>query len=111
MRNTSKYISLCIAYFLYSCDSVFTRLAAGCEFLSWGYCGYVLAAVAVLGVYAVLWQQIIKRMPISDAYMFKGLTIIFVLILASLFFGEKVSTMNCIGAAIIIGGIALYAKA
>ena len=111
MTRTTTYFVLLLAYLLYSCESVFTRLAAGCDFLSWGYIGYVACAVAVLGLYAILWQQIIKRMPISDAYMFKGLTIVFVLILASLLFGEKITACNCIGAAIIIGGICLYAKA
>ena len=110
MTRTTTYFVLLLAYLLYSCESVFTRLAAGYEFLSWGYVGYVACAVAVLGLYAILWQQIIKRMPISDAYMFKGLTIVFVLILASLLFGEKITACNCIGAAIIIGGICLYAK-
>lgn len=111
MKKSILYILLILAYLLYSCESIFTRLASECAFLSWGYMGYVAVAVAVLGLFALLWQQIIKRMPISDAYMFKGTTIIFVLILAAVFFGEKISVMNCIGAVVIIGGIALYAKA
>ena len=111
MIKPKSFIQLILSYLIYSCESIFSRLAAGCAFMSWQYVMYVSCAVLILGVFAILWQQVIKRMPISDAYMFKGLTIIFVLILASLFFGEKVSTMNCIGAAIIIGGIALYAKA
>ena len=66
--------------------------------------------MAVLGVYAVLWQQILNRMPVSDAYMFKGTSLIFILILSFIFFGEAITVTNIIGAALIIGGIALNAK-
>ena len=66
--------------------------------------------MVLLGVYAVLWQQIIKRLPIGDAYMFKGLSIIFVLLLAYIFFGESITIFNIIGAIVIISGIALHAN-
>ena len=102
---------LLFAYLLYSCVSLLTRSAAEYAFLSPGYLAYVAAAVAVLAIYAVLWQQIIKRMPISDAYMFKGSTIIFVMILAHLIFGEAITLTNIIGAVLIIGGMAIFAKA
>ena len=110
MNAQSRIFLLIVAYLIYSCESIFTRLAAGCEFLSLGYIAYVACAVAVLGIYAILWQQIIKRMQVSDAYMFKGLTIVFVLILASLLFGEKITISNCAGTLIIVAGIYLYAK-
>lgn len=65
----------------------------------------------MLGVYAVLWQQVIKRMPLSMAYMFKGTSLIFVLLISALLFGESITTNNLIGSAVIVFGIVLYAKA
>ena len=106
-----KYYILTIGSFLiYSLASLFTKSASAYPFLSWPYIAFVAGAVLVLGVFAILWQQIIKRIPISDAYMFKGTSLIFVLLLSHLFFGETITLTNCIGAAIIIAGIALYAK-
>lgn len=65
----------------------------------------------MMGVYALLWQQVIARMPLSTAYMFKGTSLIFVLLLSVLLFGESVSLNNVIGAVVIIVGIVLYANA
>lgn len=103
-------LALLGANMLYACQSIFTKLASGCEPLSWGYVAYICCSIAVLGVYAIIWQQIIKRVPISDAYMFKGSVIIFVLIISAVLFGEQISTRNVIGAAMIIAGIAISAK-
>lgn len=80
------------------------------QFLSWNYILFLAAAVLILGVYAIIWQQILKRMDVSDAYMFKGLSVIFTLALAWIFFSETITLTNCIGAALIVGGIALHAK-
>ena len=79
-------------------------------FLSWPYLFNLAGAVLSLGLYAILWQQIIKRMDISDAFMFKGLALVFVLVLSHFLFHEPIGLNNLAGAAIIVGGIALYAK-
>ena len=109
--KTIKYIPLLLlSNLVYACTSLFTKMASGQAFLSWPYLLWMAGAVAVLGLYAILWQQILKKMPVSDAYMFKGTALIFVLILSALFFGEAITLTNVIGAALIIGGIALNAK-
>ncbi len=79
--------------------------------LSLPYLLWVAGAVGVMGLYAILWQQVIKRMPISTAYMFKGTSLIFVLMISALLFGEVITVNNLIGSVIIIGGIVLFAKA
>ena len=73
--------------------------------------GPICFGLRVLGVYALLWQQVIVRMPISTAYMFKGTSLIFVLLFSVLLFGEAITLNNVIGAVIIIAGIILFAKA
>jgi len=78
--------------------------------LSWSYMLWILGAIGVMGVYALLWQQIIAKMPISTAYMFKGTSLIFVLLFSVLLFGEAITLNNVIGAVIIIAGIVLYAR-
>lgn len=97
-------------FLIYSLSSISSRTAAGFPFLSWFYLLWLALSMVLLGVYAVLWQQIIKRLPIGDAYMFKGLSIIFVLLLAYIFFGESITIFNIIGAIVIISGIALHAN-
>ena len=96
--------------FLYASVIFFTKFAASHPFASRGYIAGFAGAVAMMGVYAVLWQQVLKVVELTTAYMFKGTTIIFALLFATVFFGETVSWNNLLGAAIIITGIALFAK-
>ena len=96
---------------IYACTSIFTKMASRQEMLSWQYLWWIAGAVGVMGVYAFLWQQVIKRMALSTAYMFKGTSLIFVLLISALLFGEAITLNNVIGSAIIITGIVLFAKA
>ncbi|MBO7618374.1 MAG: EamA family transporter [Bacteroidales bacterium] len=86
-------------------------MASGQVFLSWPYMLWIIGAVTVMGLYAVFWQRLLTRLPLSTAYMFKGTSLIFVLIISALVFGESISLTNVIGSAIIITGIILFAKA
>lgn len=61
----------------------------------------------IMAVYAVLWQQIIKRFEISVAFANKGTLILWTFLWAGLFFGEKIVLKNLAGAALIIIGIVL----
>jgi len=63
-----------------------------------------------MGAYAIGWQQILKRVELSTAYMFKGTSLIFIMLLAWMLFGEQITLNNIIGVCVIITGIALYAK-
>lgn len=96
---------------VYACTSIFTKMASRQEMLSRPYLLWIAGAIGVMGVYALLWQQVIARMPISTAYMFKGTSLIFVLMFSALLFGEAITLNNVIGAVIIIAGIILFAKA
>ena len=95
---------------LYACVSIFTKYASLQEFLSLKYCLGIAGAIGVMGVYAICWQQILKRVELSTAYMFKGTSLIFIMLFAFALFGEAITMMNIIGAVVIIIGITLFAK-
>lgn len=111
MKPFLKYALLISAFFIYSSSGIFSKYASIQKFLSFPYIGFLAGVIFVLGIYAVLWQQIIKRMPVGDAYLFKGTGTIFGLLIAHYMFGEIITINNCIGAAIIITGITLNARA
>ena len=111
MLASLKDIALIGTFFIYTSSGVFSKLASQQDFLSIEYFAYLCCTIGVLGIYAILWQQIIKRMHISKAYMFKGLTAIFGLLFANLIFGEIISLKNAIGTVFIISGITLFARA
>lgn len=95
---------------LYACVTLFTKYASQQEFLSLDYCLGLAGAIAVMGAYAIGWQQVLKRIELSTSYMFKGTSLIFIMFLAYVLFGEQITPNNIIGACVIIAGIALYAK-
>ena len=102
-------LSLVAINLLYACVSIFAKYASQQEFMSWNYMCGLIGAVCVMGLYAVLWQQVLKRIELSMAYMFKGTSIVFVMLLAYILFGEQITWNNIIGAIIIISGIVLFA--
>lgn len=110
MTKLATYSSLIGINLLYACVTLFTKFAAQQEFLSIAYCVGLAGAIGVMGAYAICWQQVLKRIELSTAYMFKGTSLIFVMLLAFAIFGEAITMINIIGACVIIVGIALYAK-
>lgn len=112
MRSSTllKYIILFGTFLIGSFSGIFSKYASFYPFLSIKYLLFLSATVFVLFVYAILWQQIIKRMPVSEAYMMRGMTGFIGLALAYLIFSEPITTFNIIGTTITIAGILLYAK-
>jgi drug/metabolite transporter (DMT)-like permease len=95
---------------LYASVTLFTKYASQQEFGSLAYCLGLAGAIGVMGAYAICWQQILKRVELSTAYMFKGTSLIFIMLFAYALFGEQITLMNIIGSAVIVFGIVLFAK-
>lgn len=64
-------------------------------------------AIAVLAVYAVVWQMILGHVKLSVAYLSKGLVVFWGLLWSILFFQEKITWINLVGAALIFCGTLL----
>ena len=107
-NKITTYFSLIGVNLLFASTSIFTKFAAQHEFLSWQYCVGLCGAIGVMGAYAICWQQILQRIELSTAYMFKGTSLIFVMLLAFAIFGEAITMMNIIGACVIVLGIAMF---
>ena len=73
--------------------------------MSKSYIIYYIAAIAVMGIYAVLWQILLEYMPLTTAYLRKGISYILLYLWAFLIFDEHISVMQWIGTAIILGGM------
>lgn len=108
--NIKHICALVAVNLLYACVALFTKFASQQEFGSKAYCLGLVGAIGVMGAYAICWQQILKRVELSAAYMFKGTSIIFIMLFAFALFGEAITIMNVIGAIVIVIGITLFAK-
>ncbi|MCH4185204.1 MAG: EamA family transporter [Eggerthellaceae bacterium] len=111
-RNThvSTLLGLHILLGVYSLSDVCSKLASGEAFPSWAFIGLYLLVLVLLGVYAIGWQQVIKRMPLSSAYANRAVTVIWGLFWGVVLFGETITPGKIIGALLIVVGIALYAR-
>jgi len=58
-------------------------------------------------VAAALWMLALRNADLSLLYPFMALTFALVPLLASLFFGEKVTTLQFLGLLMIVGGVSL----
>lgn len=109
-KNGFMWLALIGINLIYACTYVCMKKASAHEFMSSSYILWIIGAICVMGLYALLWQQILSRTPLATAYMFKGTSLIFVLLLSALLFNETITITNLIGAVIIIIGITIYAK-
>ncbi|MGN0454862.1 MAG: EamA family transporter [Ruminococcus sp.] len=108
--NKSKifnFILLHAVLLMYSFCSVFSKLAAGTDFMSAQFIMFYGIMLVILGAYALLWQQILKRMPLTTAFANKGIVIIWGMILGALFFGEAITWNMIVGSIIVFIGILL----
>jgi drug/metabolite transporter (DMT)-like permease len=76
-------------------------------FWSPGVLGALAGAVALLALYAVGWQKILQRLPLTVAYFNRGLAVFWGLLWSALFFGETLTFFNILGTAVIFAGLAL----
>ena len=109
MKDALVWIGLHALLAVYSLTSVFSKLAAGQEFLSLPFCLYYGAVIVLLGVYAIGWQQVIKRLPLTAAYANKAVTVVWGFIYGILFFKEAVTPMKVIGLLTVVAGVVLFA--
>lgn len=112
-RQPGKVLTLCTLIginLLYACVGVCTKMAALQTPMSWAYMLWFVGAVAIIAIYALLWQQVLRRIELSTAYLFKGTTLIFTMLFAALLFGEAITLPNILGSVLIIIGITLLAK-
>ena len=108
MKQGKAFLLLHLMLVVYSCSGIFSKLAGRYPFLSLRFCLCYGAIILLLGIYAIGWQQVIKRIPLSIAYANKGITIVWGLILSTLVFREKLTAGKLIGAAVVIVGVVLF---
>lgn len=110
MKSDRKaFVLLHALLMLYSCSGILSKLATRMEFLSAGFIMCYGGMIALLGVYAICWQQLIKRMPLTTAYANRAITVVWGVIWGLLVFHEGVSVMQLCGCALVVAGVALFA--
>ncbi len=111
MKSISKrilpYLFIQSAVAIYSFSGVASKLASQHPFLSPPFILYYGLEIACLGIYAIVWQQIVKRFDLSVAYVNRSLSLLWSLLWSVLLFRESITPFNLIGLVIIISGVIL----
>ncbi|MBQ6345547.1 MAG: EamA family transporter [Methanobrevibacter sp.] len=108
--NKKNLLFLQTAVFIYSISGVASKLASNYEFLSFGFILCYGMEILILGIYALLWQQIIKKTDLSVAYTNKATTIFWSMIWSFLIFKEEISVKNLVGVLVIFLGMLMVNK-
>lgn len=104
------WLALNMLLMIYSTSGIFSKLASRETFLSPRFIFYYGMIIALLGVYAIGWQQIIKRLPLTTAFANKAVTVVWGLIWGLLFFDESITIGKIVGIIFVVAGVVLYAK-
>ena len=107
-KNTKTILALNVLLMFFSLGGIFSKLASKQSFLSLEFILCYGALLFIMFVYAIGWQQVIKRLPLTMAYANRAITIVWGIIWGLLFFNEKLNVGKIIGAVIVIAGVLLY---
>lgn len=108
--NVGYLIILHIELLLLSLSGVCSKMAAQNDFLSFWFIFWYGLVILNLGVYAIVWQQIIKHLPLTTAYANKAITIVWGILWGFVFFQEQIKWNMLVGAFIAITGVIVVVK-
>jgi len=113
MKKTDPrvFLALHLLLLLFAFTTVLSKLAAGENFLSLRFCLFFGGEFVLLGIYALGWQQILKRLPLTVAYTNKAVTLVWSMVFGVLLFHEQIRLKQVIGCALAVAGVLLFVKA
>lgn len=109
--KVQTYILLHLILLIYSLGEICSKYAGQAELFSQRFFLFYGLVLLDLVVYALMWQQILKKLPLITAYANKAIIIIWGLVFGMLFFKETITVQKIIGAVIIMAGVVMVVKA
>lgn len=105
LKNIWFYLILHLVFLGYSLLGYISKSASNSSFLSIGYIISLGILIAGMGIYAILWQQFLKRKSLIILYANKAVSVVWGVVWGFVFFDEPVTLCKIIGAIVIIVGI------
>ncbi len=104
MVKVKNIVLLQAVIIIYTVSSVMSKQASasGGNLLRFGV--FFGMEFVVLGVYAVLWQQMIKRFELSVAYANRSMAVVWSMVWAVLFFHDSITVQNVAGVLLVVAG-------
>lgn len=89
---------------IYTLSSVVAKFATGQELFSFSFFLFYGLEIVILGVYAILWQQMIKRFDLSVAYANRAMALLWSAVWAIVLFRDTLALKQVIGIAFVVLG-------
>lgn len=107
--NFKVWFVLHLLLMLFSLTGVCSKLAGKAVFLSASFFFWYSAMIVIMGIYAVGWQQMLKRLPLSTAFANKAVTLAWSLFFGVLIFHEQLKWTQIAGCILAVAGVILFA--
>ena len=105
-KRRNVFILAAFAVFMESLTSPCLKIGSQrYDTFSAGYFFWFGLAVIILGIYAVCWQLILERIPLTTAYLRRGFSYILLFVWSTLIFHENITVKQVIGIAVISLGM------
>ena len=93
------------AVIIYSLSTVAANLASKNAFLSLRYILFIGLEFVILGIYAIVWQQMIKKFQLSVAYANKALTLMWSMLWNFVIFSQGITPFKVVGVLLVVVGV------
>ena len=106
MRLKAKpFILLHLAVFILSIGTVCIKFAASKELLSFSFFAFFSGMIIALAIYALIWQQVLKSVSLTTAFVSKSATLFWSLLWGATIFNEEISISMVVGVLIVFVGV------
>ena len=105
-KESFKYILwMQFGALVFSISNIFSKFASKEEFFSFKFILLYGCSLGVLLIYAILWQQILKHVPMITAYSNRLVSMIWGVFWGAIIFKEKITMTMVLGTLIIMFGL------
>lgn len=102
--SIKNIIVLQVVVVVYTLSSVVAKFATGKELFSFSFFLFYGLEIVILGIYAILWQQMIKRFDLSVAYANRAMAILWSAVWAVILFHEALGIKQLLGIGFVVLG-------
>lgn len=107
MKKIKPYLILHLILLVYSLSGICSKTASSKQFLSFEFILFYGLVLFIMAVYALLWQQVLKSIPLNIAYANKAVTLVWGMVWGAVVFKEQITITNIIGAVVVLAGVLL----
>lgn len=100
-------LMLQIVFMIYSVSSLVAKFASGNDVMSFKFIMFYGLELVILGIYAILWQQVIKKFELSVAYANKAICLLWALVWSIVIFHDDLKWNQVVGIVIVMAGIVI----